>query len=152
MGKKRKGFHSRKKKNKLITNYLPKIGITLGAIVVAVGLFMFLVSLSGSEKRELCKKAGFDGAEFLADSCSVNDKYAYEKIAIVLGNTANTPKPTIEEEIKKYIINSLAKNIEDGVEVEIFSASSQNEKVANIKLKKDSSQELSTIEDYTDFF
>lgn len=93
-----------------------KIGAGVFAIVGILGALLGTGYMSTSSQ---CKEAGFGGAASI-DTCRTDSAYTYDKVAIVVGNTANSPKPALSDELTKYLKNSLLTNPK--MEVAIISA------------------------------
>lgn len=100
-----------------------KIGGTIAAIVAIVGA-LFITGAATTNSQ--CRAAGFKGSAGI-DSCRVDEKYTYDKIALVVGNTANSPIPKLSNELTKYLKNSLLNNPE--IKITIFSATPSRNKL-----------------------
>ena len=76
------------------------------ASLMLVGLFL----ISSNESKEKCEKEGLLGGEFFSpDKCNAKPEKSFQEIVLVIGATQNTPKPTLSDNVKKYIKNSLVK-------------------------------------------
>ena len=133
-------YHGRRSRKH--TNSMSIFGIIGGLVGIGAIIFIMCLIVIGDNKSA-CEKINLNGTII---GCSVDKKYAYDGIAIVSGNTKNSPVPMLSNLAKKYIVNSLAKNGED-MNIKIFSASSAHEKISN-SIKKDGVNS-DTIEDMT---
>lgn len=113
--------------------------IGIGAILLIVGVVFGMTYINVNTAIAKCEKANYAKPEFglSVGSCPADEDYASDSVALVAGNTANTPIPTLTEEADKYIRNSLAKT-EGDLSLNIYSAtpSGQRIKLSNLKTKK----------------
>lgn len=131
----------RKHKNKnLKKNILYVAGGILGVLLILVAL---TVTGRGDADR-ICRTLGFNGANLFGDACSVNNKYAFDNVVIVTGNTQNSPKPIVTSEIKKILVNSIM--INDGAKVSVYSVSGSNNRISSSNLYLD---EYDDINDFS---
>ena len=113
------------------------IGIA-GVLLVAGAVFgMTYINVNSSIAK--CEAAHYAKPAFAltVDACPADDDYASDSVAIVAGNTANSPSPALTEEADKYVRNSLAKTDGD-LNMYIYSAtpSGQRIKLNDLKVKK----------------
>lgn len=111
MKKRYRSFRKAKKDN---TGIKLVIGI-LAAILFLVGGLSTVVIM---DNNKICSEIGLSG--FLKDECYSEKGYSFSKVAVIVGNTANTPEPSIRdnEKLKKYLSSSL---INEESEIEIYS-------------------------------
>lgn len=88
--------------------------LVLGAIAAVLTLIIGLGSVVVMDNNKICSEIGLSG--FVFDACYGKSGQSFDKVAIVVGNTANTPEPTIRKEIQGYIAASLIKE-ESSIEV-----------------------------------
>ena len=104
-----------------------KTNTGLKLIIAAIAAVLFLIIGLGSvvvmDNNKICGEIGLTG--FIADTCYGKIGQSFDKVAIVVGNTANTPEPTIREEIQGYITSSLIKS---EAEVDIYSVTPDKKK------------------------
>lgn len=110
--------HGRGRKHK--KPILIGLGVAIALIAFLSALGMIVISDNSTE----CKKIELDGGLF---GCAINEKYAYDRIIMVVGNTANVPAPTLTKLTKRYITNSLVKN--EDLELEVFSVNPLREQI-----------------------
>lgn len=106
-----------------------------------MGALVVVMILTGwSSTAGVCENAGFAGANSFT-TCAVDENYAFTKVAMVVGNTANSPRPSLTGEEMRYLKNSLVQN----AEVEIFSATPMMEKIERQKTTKRSGSSIATM-------
>lgn len=113
------------------------IGGVLGIGVIAFVLCAVVIS----DNITACNEINLGGNII---GCTTDKKYSFDNIAIVSGNTKNTPSPSLSKVAKKYITNSFVSS-KGGFYFSIFSASSAHNKINNsINMEK---RESDTIEE-----
>ena len=94
-------------------------------IVATVGLAAILgmTTLGSLDAMQKCEEEGYGRPSWSLDisSCPADEDYAYDGVAMVVGNVANSPVPKVTKEANSYLRNSLAKASGE-LEVDIFSA------------------------------
>lgn len=105
-------------------NTKKKVLAISGISAAVLALVAFLLQLIYSGNKPVCSEIGV-GVGILG--CQAKSSYVYDKIAIVAGNTKNSPKPSLDEEAKAYIANSSYKH---KVQIYLYSASSQRQSIA----------------------
>jgi len=102
-----------------------KIVLLISGISAAVlALAAFLLQLIYFGNKPVCEQM-YVGVGLLG--CQARESYVYDKIAIVVGNTQNSPKPTLDEEEKLFIANSSYKH---KVQISLYSASSERSSIS----------------------
>ena len=129
MGPKFKGGFKVKKTN-------TGLKLVIGAVAAVLFLLIGLGSVVVMDNNKICSKIGLSG--FISDSCFGKPGQSFNKVAIVVGNTANTPEPTIRKEIQGYIASSL---IQEESEIEVYSVTPDKKKFS-IKGSIDSDSNL----------
>lgn len=125
-------------------------GISAGVIGVA-GILFGLGTLIASENNNDCEVIGLKGS---IGGCKVDDRYVYDRIVIITGNTANSPKPEISRTAEKYIYNSLFKNRKnENFKINIYSASPSMPKITSprIELVENDDDLASITNSYKDY-
>jgi len=100
------------------------LGLICGFVGIC-GLAIILGSIVIGDNASICEKINLGGNLI---GCQIDDKYSYDKIAIVTGNTKNTPIPELSKTASKYLTNSIVKN-RDKLTIDIYSASSLHNKI-----------------------
>ena len=98
----------------------------LGALVVAVLIFLFLFGRALDDTDQKCKKAGFDNGADNIFSCAFDVEKSFSNISIVVGNTQNTPEPKLTKTAREYVRSSLAGQKQ--VDINIISTNPNNDK------------------------
>lgn len=113
--------------------------IGVGAVLLIVGVVFGMTYINVNSAIAKCEAAHYAKPEFglSVGSCPADEDYASDSVALVVGNTANSPAPTLTEEADKYLRNSLAKTGGD-LTLNIYSAtpSGQRIKLSDLKVKK----------------
>ncbi len=113
--------------------------IGIGAILLVVGVVFGMTYINVNSAIAKCETAHYAKPEFglSVGSCPADEDYASDSVALVVGNTANSPVPTLTEEADKYLRNSLAKT-EGDLSLNIYSATPSGEriKLSDLKVKK----------------
>lgn len=113
--------------------------IGIGVVLLVVGTVFGMTYINVNSAIAKCDKAGYATPSFglTVNSCPADNDYASDSVALVVGNTANSPTPTLTEELDKYLRNSLAKTDGD-LNLYIYSAtpSGQRIKLDDLKVKK----------------
>ena len=105
MQKKFKGFKAKKNNTGM--------KLAIGAAAAVVFILLGLGSVVVMDNDKICDKIGLSG--FIFDTCYGKPGQSFDKIAIVVGNTANTPEPVFTKDVKGYIAASLMK--EESIDV-----------------------------------
>ena len=87
-------------------------------IVGALGILGFVLSgVVISDNKSACGAADGNTYEANLMGCVADEKYAYDNILIIAGNTANTPKPELTKLSRRYLVNSLLKDAEANIKI-----------------------------------
>lgn len=113
--------------------------IGIGVVLLAASALFGMLYLNVNDAIAKCEKAGYDkpGWSWSVTSCPANEDYASDSVALVVGNTANSPAPKLTDEADKYLRNSLAKT--DGtLKFYLYSATPSGTRIQldDLKLKK----------------
>lgn len=100
------------------------LGLICGFVGIC-GLAIILGSIVIGDNASICEKINLGGNLI---GCQIDDEYSYDKIAIVTGNTKNTPIPELSKTASKYLTNSIVKN-RDKLTIDIYSASSLHNRI-----------------------
>ncbi len=113
--------------------------IGIGAVLVIASAVFGMTYINVNSAIAKCEAAHYAKPSFglTVDSCPADEDYASDSLALVVGNTANSPVPTLTEEADKYVRNSLAKTDGD-LNLYVYSAtpSGQRIKLNDLKVKK----------------
>lgn len=98
-------------------------------IVGALGVLGFVLSgVVISDNKSACGAADGNTYEANLMGCVADEKYAYDNILIIAGNTANTPKPELTKLSRRYLVNSLLKDAE--ANIKIYSAAKGSSRIS----------------------
>lgn len=114
------------------TSLLLKIG---AGVLVFAGILGALLGTGYASTNLECQSAGYGGAANM-DTCRIDEKYAYDRIAVVVGDTANTPAPRLSDELVKYLKNSLLKNPDLKVDIISATPSRNTKQYAPVQIKQ----------------
>lgn len=139
----RKTRYRGRKRSRSHINPASVFGIIGGVLGIgAIALVLCLVVIS--DNKSACEKINLGGNII---GCTTDKRYSFNNIAIVSGNTKNSPIPSLSRAAKKYITNSFVSNKGD-LYLSVFSASSAHNKISvSIDSRK---QESDTIEETAD--
>lgn len=110
-------------------------------ILGGIGIFAAVAIIAGvlcsrviEDNKLACSLT--DGNEYQANlfGCIAEEKYSYDNIIIVAGNTSNTAKPELTKLARRYITNSLLKN--PSTEIKAYSAATGANRI-RFKFDKD---------------
>ncbi len=74
-------------------------------VLLIIFIAVFLGISANNNSRDKCEKAGFSFNE--DNECVADDDYAYDKIVMVVGNHANSPKPEVTKDMRNYLKHSM---------------------------------------------
>lgn len=121
MKRRRKTYHKRRVNKQALF-------LTIGGVAAFSVLVAALCGIVISDNDKECRAIELSGNLI---GCSTNDKYTYDNLYFIIGNTANSPAPELSETVEKYIVNSIAKKASksDTPDIKIYSASSAQNKI-----------------------
>lgn len=113
--------------------------IGIGAILLVAGVLFGMTYINVNSAIAKCGAAGYGEPEWSwrVTSCPADEDYASDSVALVVGNTANSPAPKLTDEADKYLRNSLAKTDGD-LQFYLYSATPSGSRIQldDLKVKK----------------
>lgn len=113
-------------------------GLALVAIIV---VWLASGQIEGNSKQ--CKEIGLRGSLGVLgfDSCKIAKDKKYDSIYFVVGNTMNSPKPVIGDEIKEYVASSIIGN-DTEVSISMRSVTPTRYEMRDVLANKDNAKSL----------
>ena len=107
-----------------------------GGIIALAGIVLGMSAINVGSAIAKCEQAGYGQPEraLTVTACPADEDYAHDSVAMVVGNVASSPAPTITDESKKYLLNSLAYT-DNKLELYAYSATPSGQRI-DIKTKK----------------
>lgn len=113
--------------------------IGIGAVVLIAGVLFGMTYINVNSAIAKCQAAGYGAPSWSwsVTSCPADEDYASDSVALVVGNTANSPAPTLSDEADKYLRNSLAQTDGD-LKFYLYSATPSGQRIQldDLKVKK----------------
>lgn len=77
-------------------------------VAVAVSAVFGMINLNVNSAISRCENAGYSAPEkkMSVTTCEFDEDYAHDSVALVVGNVANSPAPTVTDEVELYLQNS----------------------------------------------
>lgn len=121
MSRRRKTYH-KKRVNK------QALFLTLGGVLSFIVLVVFLCGIVIGDNAKECGAIKLGGNIL---GCSTAEKYTFDSLYFVIGNTSNSPSPEISETVEKYLVNSIVDKASksDVPDIKLYSASSAQNKI-----------------------
>ena len=104
--------------------------IGIGAVVLIAGVLFGMTYINVNSAIAKCQAAGYGAPSWSwsVTSCPADEDYASDSVALVVGNTANSPAPTLSDEADKYLRNSLAQTDGD-LKFYLYSATPSGQRI-----------------------
>ena len=113
--------------------------IGIGAILLVAGVLFGMTYINVNSAIAKCTAAGYAKPDWSwrVTSCPADEDYASDSVALVVGNTADSPMPKLTDEADKYLRNSLAQTDGD-LQFYLYSATPSGSRIQldDLKMKK----------------